>query len=435
MKVSDSIRALLNKMDADVDFRKLQYYIRSMKKAPHGGVFHVTCPCTFLSLYECPTFYFLTPNIRIPYPIIQYKEKLDRVLSTMVIHNEDLLEFCFGIDLDGSKDPIFGDRVADKKLYTATASKVLTLKQNCNLDFCILVYEAAVGNIRFLDYFDIDENRLKEVFICFVLSLNNYRMTCLQDVYALEQLNNNRDKYDLTNVSSATFERQGFCINNTYYLYNIFFDTSIGEAGALVPQAINIFRSIKNVEIYMRCDQTLAVPASEKVCTASWDMQKWRGITLDIGNIESFICSTKETIVHYDPESMNKLLILVKPESTNGVKFYQITVEELWNPESANSAMNYMLTNCIHGCYYPVNQSFDHVDFSVNQYNLPLYSKKYQDAVATTTVPIDQYGESHYKVWCIKSPMIPKDNWAQLVICTLSEPFRRLFAEAIGRAS
>ena len=107
-------------------------------------------------------------------------------------------------------------------------------------------------------------------------------MTSLQDVYALEQLVNDRDKYDLSNVSVATFERQGFCINNNYYLYNIFFDTSIGNSMTFVPYAIDIFRTIKNAQIFMRCDQTLAVPVSEKVCTATMDMQKWRGITLDM---------------------------------------------------------------------------------------------------------------------------------------------------------
>ncbi len=45
---------------------------------------------------------------------------------------------------------------------------------------------------------------------------------------------------------------------------------------------------------------------------------------------------------------------------------------------------------------------------------------------------IEAYADKHYKVWCIKAPKITLDNWVDLVMCTLNEAFRPLFAEAIG---
>ncbi len=55
------------------------------------------------------------------------------------------------------------------------------------------------------------------------------------------------------------------------------------------------------------------------------------------------------------------------------------------------------ITNFIHGCYYLKKHSFDHIDFSVNQYKKELYFQKYQDSVATTSVSIEQYAETTIK--------------------------------------
>lgn len=191
-------------------------------------------------------------------------------------------------------------------------------------------------------------------------------------------------------------------------------------------------QSIKNVEIYMRCDETLSVPLEEKVSSASWDMQKWRGITLNTENLEAQVLSKKEIIVHYDPITMNKLLLIIKPENVDGNRCFQISVEQLWNPEAINPSNLTVLINYIHGCYFPHIQSFDHLDFSINQFQRNVYSHKYQDAVATTSVSIEQYADLHYKVWCVKGSMLSMHDWAELVTYSLDEPFSQLFAEAIG---
>lgn len=84
------------------------------------------------------------------------------------------------------------------------------------------------------------------------------------------------------------------------------------------------------------------------------------------------------------------------------------------------------------GCYYSSNHSFDHIDFSVNQYSTEVFLKKYADNVSENSVSIEQHANEHYKVWCIKGACISLQLWSELVNCTLDEPFRRLFAEIIG---
>ena len=195
-------------------------------------------------------------------------------------------------------------------------------------------------------------------------------------------------------------------MNNRYYLYNIFFDTSIGSANADTPKTIEILQksTCTDISISMRKDNILSVPVEKKVTSATLDMQKWRGITLNLADLESQIKSGKEVTVHFNPQTMHKIISIIKPaETANHELYYHITVEQLWSPERICPEEDVVLTNFIHGCYYPANRSFDHIDFSVNQYGKELYLKKYQDSVATTSVSIEQYSDTHYKVWCIRN--------------------------------
>lgn len=70
-----------------------------------------------------------------------------------------------------------------------------------------------------------------------------------------------------------------------------------------------------------------------------------------------------------------------------------------------------------------------HVDFSVNQYSKAIFEEKFMDAVTDTKVPIDRYGDEHYKIWCVESDVIEISTWSKLVYATLDEPFRDLFIE------
>lgn len=57
---------------------------------------------------------------------------------------------------------------------------------------------------------------------------------------------------------------------------------------------------------------------------------------------------------------------------------------------------------------------------------------KYQDSVNRTEVSVEHYSDIHFKVWCIEGSNLDLRLWSKLVVCFLDEPFRALFAEAVG---
>jgi hypothetical protein len=235
-------------------------------------------------------------------------------------------------------------------------------------------------------------------------------------------------------VTDADFERQGFKLNDKYYLYNIFFDTSIGGPVADAPKTIEIIQNVKPpVRILSRCDENLAVPYSRMVSTATVDFQKWRGITLNFDNITEQMISGKETIVHFDPQTLHKILVYVKRGADEtGAEFYHVNVEQLWNPDIFVDAEDVIITNYIHGTYYPVREAYEHIDFSVNQYSREIFEAKYRDAEKLTGVSIGEYGNLHYKIWCARGDNLIPAVWADLVCSSLDAPFRSIFMETIG---
>jgi hypothetical protein len=231
-------------------------------------------------------------------------------------------------------------------------------------------------------------------------------------------------------VNESEFLRQGFIFKNKYYLYNLFLDTTIGGPSDNLPYTIRIIKDeIKDKNLFMRCDEKLAVPKSEMISTATMDFQKFRGISVDIAYIEKLVYK-KEIVVHFDPDTLNKVVMIIKSDfDKDGCKFYHFGVEELWNPILIKD--NFVITNYIHAQYYPEEKGFNHIDFSVNQYSKEVFEEKYQDAVLDTNISIDQYGDEHYKVWCVESQKIEIGTWSKLVCATLDEPFRPLFVEML----
>ena len=91
---------------------------------------------------------------------------------------------------------------------------------------------------------------------------------------------------------------------------------------------------------------------------------------MNLENLEAQIKFGKKVIVHYCPKTMHKVVVVIKPSETcTHEKVYNITVEQLWSPNSICASELVVLTNFVHGCYYPSKKSFDHLDYSVNQYD------------------------------------------------------------------
>ena len=83
---SDDFNQLITEIAALGDFKKVCYYIRSMKQPPHNGIFKVNTANTFIFGYaEFTSFYsFFTPCAKIPYPI---KELSNVIIELIKKHN------------------------------------------------------------------------------------------------------------------------------------------------------------------------------------------------------------------------------------------------------------------------------------------------------------------------------------------------------------
>ena len=163
--------------------------------------------------------------------------------------------------------------------------------------------------------------------------------------------------------------------------------------------------------------------------TATVDAQKFHGITIDFANIEALL--HKEVVVHIHAELMHKIILVIKPDTENGDSFYHIEVEQLWSPDVVKD--DFVLATFIHAKYFPSQRAFTHIDFSVNQYSSDIYIAKYTEAVNDTGIPIDKYGDIHYKVWCVEAGSISVSTWSKLVCATLDEPFRDIFLETFNQ--
>lgn len=405
---------LIDKIVASDLFREANYYFRSMKKQPHGGVAHIFYPNVYLKHFAADTFrLFNQEPDNIPYFLSALVEEAYEEYLKCEVDVEELCWLCF----DDNNFWYSGFRLLKPKKEYQEVNKSVPI-----------LWSVISSKLRFQDYFEFDHKLLVYALVCYLIKSKMIEINGIAEICKYEVLRNPHNKYGLSLVSEAKFSRQGFIIDGKYYLYNIFFDTTIGAATDDVPYTIKIINDeIHNKQLFLRCDEKLAVPADKMITTATMDFQKYRGITVDFGDIENIV-NKKEIIVHYDPKYLDKVVMIIKPDrDREGRNFYHIEVEELWSPEKVRD--NFVITNYVHAQYYPDKRAFNHIDFSVNQYSKVIFEEKYRDAVTDTDIPIDKYGDEHYKIWCVESDAIEISTWSKLVCATLDAPFRDLFIE------
>lgn len=425
--ISKELNKVIQEIVSSSEFWRLNYYMRSMKETPHSGVFHINYPNKFMKYNICQVYRFFVSGTEIPFPVVSFVDHIKKYLNDFN-NQEEILRYCLGVNLD---KPKFND---GSRMYIANSGEVVNSNNRSEMEHMVAVSKAIQGEINFTDNFTINNERLAYLFILTLVEEQINKIECLNEIVDREQLLQTSDKYGLVNITDAKFERQGFVLENEYYLYNIFFDTSIGNPMSAIPNTIDIMCNIQSkIEIWMRCDSNLAVPVEKKISTAGVGFQKWRGITLDFGNIKEQLQNGKETIVHYDEETMNKILVYIKQDQDEmGNDFYHFNVEQLWNPDVIRPDEEIIITNYVHGTYYKDTEMFEHIDFSVNQYDVDIYIGKYQDSKEATGISIGEYANFHYKIWCIKGEDLTSQIWANLVCATLDIPFRKIFMETIG---
>ena len=405
---------LINEIVESDLFREANYYFRCMKKQPHGGVAHIFYPNLYLKHYSADTYRLFTHEPEdIPYFLLALIEEAYQEYLTCEIDIEELYWLCF----DDDSFWFVGFRLLKpQKQYEELNKREPIL--------CSVIS----SKLKFQDYFEFDHKLLIYALVCYLIKIKMIEIEGIPEIRRNEVLRTPYNKYGLSLINEAEFLRQGFIIDERYYLYNIFFDTTIGTAIDDVPYTIKIINEeIPTRKLFFRCDEKLAVPSDKIISTATMDFQKYRGITVNFGDIEKLV-NKKEIIVHYNPKHIDKVVMIIKPDrDQKGRNFYHIEVEELWNPAKARDT--YVITNYVHAQYYPDKKVFNHIDFSVNQYSKAIFLEKFRDAVTDTEVPIDKYGDEHYKIWCVESDAIEISTWSKLVCATLDEPFRDLFLE------
>ena len=131
------------------------------------------------------------------------------------------------------------------------------------------------------------------------------------------------------------------------------YDSMVGFAKIINDKA-------NNCDILYRLDERLAIPESEYNDFSGVPFAKFRGPQF---NFDKNTLNGKKTItVHINPESQDKLLMVVKQRiEQSGEEFWHIEIETLPYIEKSNS---HVITTFLHGMYYPKQNVFTHIDYT-----------------------------------------------------------------------
>lgn len=239
------------------------------------------------------------------------------------------------------------------------------------------------------------------------------------------------NQYCLTNVTGATFKKDGLLFDGKGYYYNFYtnktiihpLDTTVGFAKIIQEDA-------GPCDILYRLDERLAVPEDEFEDYTGVTFAKFHGPQFKFDG--STLTSPKTLIVHIDENSQSKLLMVVKKDfdSKNSKPFWHIEIETL---PYKDSATNPVITTFLHGMYYPCSEKFTHIDYTKNQYTGEEYLAKYNSSQNGS--PIDRYTSNkklHYKIWCIENGKFTIETWYKLMVVSLPSNYQKLLNEILG---
>lgn len=89
----NNLEAFINEIISSLLFWKVNYYCRSMKKLPHGGVINIGHPNIFLKHYPTQTFFYFTSNPeKVPFFMQSLHKWVCEIYTHYKIDLEELLK-------------------------------------------------------------------------------------------------------------------------------------------------------------------------------------------------------------------------------------------------------------------------------------------------------------------------------------------------------
>ena len=353
----------------------------------------------------------------IPYYLKKICEEVKRLIKESHLTQDEILLY-----MANSKDNPSYFFVSQAILVYGTSKKINDLKR----------YAIASGKVNFPSDIVIDEDILSCAVACFVLDGNRYSEWNFKLIVPHEQFAYPITDYKLTKVSNVDFRQSGFIYDKKYYLYNIFINRNPIEFSDNMPGVFRLLSDnidLNNTDLYLRLDERLAIPLDEVNITQVLTFEQFRGPAFKFA--EAKLEKMKNIIIRYDPETLNKLLMVIKKDYDNVLKeeFWHIELEQLpfFNKIKHRKSV---ITTFIHGKYYPRRYSFRHIDFIKNQYPFEEYCEK-QEARSNQDIQVDYYAtkDCHYKIWCVENIDISEETWYKLSSLVLSEQYKNLFDE------
>lgn len=281
----------------------------------------------------------------------------------------------------------------------------------------------------------IDDEILACALVCYVLDGNRYSDWDFNIIVPEEKFFYSTNDYHLTKVDNINFRQNGFIFDNKYYLYNSYIDRKPLNARETVPAVFRIMQDgvdISQADLFFRLDERLAVQLDKSDICNYANFEKFYGTSFLFSKTR--LERLKKINVYYNPETFNKLLMVIKKDYDTNLneEFWHVEVEQLPNI-AATYNPKFVLTTFVHGKYYPNRKSFTHIDFIKNEYRTDEYRKKHNGS-SNPDISIDYYTETkdeHYKIWCIENIDMSEELWYKLTLVSLAPKYRVLFNEML----
>ena len=272
-----------------------------------------------------------------------------------------------------------------------------------------------------------DADLFISVVMGFIFDFNRKKLLYLSEITKGEVFHYETNDYKLTKAGGVEFNADYFVFDNKAYLYSLYTVTKPITFGDCMPGFARVISDeVTTGDILLRLDERLALPREQAISYSTLDFEKFYGPSF---NFKGNTLTDRKTItVHYHPDTMNKLLFIVKKceDDSNGA-FWHIEIETLPNMDKAVTGR--VCTTFLHGMYWPDREVFTHIDFARNEYDISDYKKKYVGSEEHVDYYADK--ECHYKIWCIENGQYTREVWYKLIKVSLGEEYQELFDEIL----